>query len=312
MQYVVHLPYLVVSPQSNMSSNPVQLLQLHGDSLRSCIERINLLDFCEELCKFRILSRQTRENFRSIDCGNVAVKLKVRYLFNLICDKICEDKALFSVLLIVLSTYGGEIRSVYNILSREHHEGVRSMVGEAAQVQDLERCLSEGDIPDLLESLATGAHKWEEISIALKLPRNTIEDIRIAAGSSVTKLYKVLHTWVSGNFLKPVNLPVLKNVLAKSYVGLSSLADNLHSEDLLPASKRSHSDHSCPDSGIKILCQSVHAPVSYGQSTLLEVQVNSCHSSVSYQWFKDGHKLSDGYNYINTKSSILLVRQKYG
>ena len=161
---------------SSQTANPVQLLQLHGDSLCSHIERMNLLDFCDELCKFRILSRRTRENFRSIDCGNVAVKLKVRYLFNLICDKICEDKALFSVLLRVLSSYGGEIKSMYNILSREHHERVRSTVGEAAQVQDLERYLTEGDIPDLLESLVNGSHKWEEISIALKLPENKRED----------------------------------------------------------------------------------------------------------------------------------------
>ena len=124
----------------------------------------------------------------------------------------------------------------------------------------------------------------------------------------MTKLNKVLQAWVSGNFLKPVNLSVLKNVLAKSIVGLTSLADNLHLEDIFPASKRLHLDHSCPDSDIRILCQSVHAPVSYGKSTLLEVQVSSGHSSVSYQWFKDGHELSDDDNYENTKSSILLVR----
>ena len=321
------------SKMSSQTANPVQLLQLHGDSLRSQIERINLLDFCDELCKFKILSRRTRENFRSIDCGNVAVKLKVRYLFNLICDKICENKALFSVLLIVLSSYGGEIKSMYNILNREYREGVRSMVGEAAQVQDLERCLTEGDIPDLLESLTDGLHKWEEISIALKLPLSTIEDIRIAGGSSATKLNKVLHAWVSGNYLKPVHLSVLKNVLTKSFVGLTRLADNLHLENIFPASERPRLDHSCPDSDIRILCQSVDASVSYGKSTLLEVQVNSSHSSVSYQWFKDGHELSyddkndelsyddendelpyddenDDNNYINTKSSILLVRHR--
>ena len=290
--------------------DPVQLLQLHSNSLRSHIERMDLLDFCTELCKYGVLSRQMRENFRSIDCSNVAIKLRVRYLFNLICDKIFEDKHLFPVLLIVLSSYGREAKSMYNILSKEHHEGVKRVGGEAAQVQDLERCLSEGDIPYLVESLANGAHKWEEISIALKLPENKREDIRIAGGSSVTKLNKVLQAWVSENFLKPVNLSVLKNALAKSFVGLASLADNLHLEDLLPASKISRSDHSCPDSDTRILYQSVDASVSYGKSTLLEVQVNSSRSSVSYQWFKDGHELSDDDNYENTKSSILLVRHR--
>ena len=247
-----------------------------------------------------------RETFRSIDCERVGVKLRVRYLLNLICDIISEDKSLLSVLLIVLSSYGGEMKSLSNVLNKEHQQGTTGMVGEGTQ--DLESCLSEGDIPDLLESLANGAHKWEEISIALKLPLNTIEDIRTAGGSAVTKLNKVLHAWISGKFLKPVNLPVLKNVLAKSFVGLTNLADNLHLEDPFSESNRSSLDHSCPDSDIRILCQSVDAPVTYGKSTLLEVQVNSHHSSVSYQWFKDDHELSDDDNYENTKSNILLVR----
>ena len=296
--------------QSNMSSqttDPVPLLQTYGDSFRSRIERMDLIGFCEELCKFRILSRQMRETFRSIDCERVGVKLRVRYLLNLICDKISEDKALFSVLLIVLSSYGGEMKSFSNVLNKEHQQGTTGMVGEGTQ--DLERCLSEGDIPDLLESLANGAYKWEEISIALKLPLNTIEDIRTAGGSTVTKLNKVLHAWVSGKFLKPVNLPVLKNVLAKSIVGLTNLADNLHLEDPFSESSKSSLDHSCPDSDVRILCQSVDATVSYGKSILIEVQVISGCSAVSYQWFKDGHELSDDdENYENAKSSILLVR----
>ena len=294
---------------SSQTADPVQLLQLYGDSLRSHIVKINHLDFFEKLCQFRIVPRQMRETFLSID-ERVDVQLRVRYLFNVICHKISQDKALFSALLEVLSKYGGEIRSVCGILSKEDKQGATIMVGEAAQVQDLERCLTEGDISDLVESLVSGAHKWEEISIALKLTRNTIEDIRSAPGSSVTKLYEVLHAWVSGNFLKPVNLSVLKNALAKSIVGLPSLAEDLHLEDLLPASKRSCLDHSCPNSDIRILCQSIDAPVFYGKSTLLEVQVNSGHSSVSYQWFKDGHELSDDDNYENTKSSILLVRHR--
>ena len=291
-------------------ADPVQLLQLRGDSLRSHIKRMDLLDFCEKLCKFRIVSKQMRETFRSIDCERVDSELRVRYLFNLICNKISEDKALFSVLLKMLSSYNAEIKSLCKILSIEHHQRTKSMVGESAQVEDLERCLTEGDIPDLLESLVNGAHKWEEISIALKLPLSTTEDIRIAAGSSVTKLNKVLHAWVSGNFLKPVNLSVLKNVLAKSLVGLKSLADNLYLEDPFSESSKSSLDHSCPDSDVRILCQSVDATVSYGKSILIEVQVISGCSSVSYQWFKDDHKLSDDDNYENTKSSILLVRHR--
>ena len=293
---------------SSQTVDPVQLLQLHGDSLRLLIERMDLLEFCEELRQFRILSRQMRETFRSIDCERVGVELRVRYLLNLICDKISEDKALFSVLLIVLSSYGGEMKSLSNVLNKEHQQGTTGMVGEGTR--DLERCLSEGDIPDLLESLVYGAHKWEEISIALKLPLNTRKDIRIAGGSSATKLNKVLQAWISGNFLKPVNLSVLKNVLATPFVGLKSLADNLYLEDIFPASKRPRLGHSCPDSDISIVYQSVDASVSYGKSTLLEVQVNSCHSSVSYQWFKDGHELSDNDNYENTKSNILLVRHR--
>ena len=304
---------------STQTANPVQLLQLHGDSLRFHIERMDLIDFCEKLCKSRILPIQMSETFHSIDCERVEAELRVRYLFNLICHKISENEALFSVLLTkVLSKYDREIKRLCNMLSKEHHQRTTGIVGEAAQVQDLERCLTEDDIPELLESLVNGAHKWEEIGIALKLPENKTEDIKIAAGSSVTKLNKVLRAWVSGNFLKPINLPMLKNALATSIVGLPRLAENLYFEDIFPASKRSWLDHSCPDSDIRILYQSVDTSVSYGKSSLLEVQVSSGPSSVSYQWYKDGHKLSDNIhvhgsevsdgNYQGTKSSILLVK----
>ena len=60
----------------------------------------------------------------------------------------------------------------------------------------------------------------------------------------------------------------------------------------------------------KILFQSMDTQVVYGRSNLLEVEVSNDRSSLSYQWYKDCHKLSDGDNYENTKSSILLVRHR--
>ena len=278
----------------------LKLLLTYRDALVFSLKKVDLLCLIGELREFGIASCEENEGYCSLCCEVVDIELRVRYLLNLILEKLSKDKALFRVILIILNSYGGELKRLCNLINEEYEKGVTVSARELAKIQDGERCLTENDIHDILESLVDIADKWEEISIALRIPKCVREDIRLATGSSViSKLEKVLSEWVSRSHPKPVTLSSLKTALSSQVVGEPRVADSF--ADTLPASKKH-----CLD----LLYQSVSVCVCYGKSTLLEVRVNNASSFVLYQWYKDGHKLSDDGNYQGTKCSILLVRHK--
>ena len=59
-------------------------------------------------------------------------------------------------------------------------------------MQDTERCLTEDDISELIGELASAAHMWEDIGLALKIPLRIRVDIRKEGGSSIIQLNKAL------------------------------------------------------------------------------------------------------------------------
>ena len=275
----------------------LQLLRSHRDELVWSLEKLDLLKFSEELCKFGIITKQVRSDFAALDCDRLDSKLRVRFILQQVFDKVRQDRPSFHLFLIVLSSFGREVKRVYDLLNED-------VEGSTAQIQVTDRCLTEQDIPDLIRDLADVAHKWEEISIALRLPPRVREDHR-SRGSSIVKLSNILNDWIAGNYLQPVTISTLKKVLAEPSVGLPTTAEKLSIDDPLPNPKRPRMELSS-QFAVRITYQSIDTKVAYGMSTLLEVQVNS-NSSESYQWTKEGLKLSDGNFYQGTTSSILLI-----
>ena len=290
-------------------SKELELLRTYRDTLTTCCEKLDLLEFSDGLCKHRIITLSVKEDFNSIDGERVDLSLRVRYILKIVFDKIRHDKVFFPALLKALIGCGGrELKSACDILIKNYQKHKKITLGSVGEVvQDPEKPLTENGIPDLMDPLASVAYKWEEISIGLRIPLATTEEIKRDVGSFVIKLNKVLHGWVSGGYLKPVTLDTLKRVLAKPMVGLSSVAETLSLEDPLPAAKNPQLNKNCYDSDLRIFYQHRNVCVAYGKSTLLEVQVTCTSSSVSYQWSKDGCEISDGDNYQGARSSILLV-----
>ena len=112
--------------------------------------------------------------------------------------------------------------------------------------------LSESDIPCLLEILVKASHKWEELGIAIGLPRHVISQYK--HDRHIVALNNILHEWVTGNY-KGTILATFKNLklkLASQIVGESRVAHKFKVELLasqLPAScpakrqcVRTHSD----------------------------------------------------------------------
>ncbi len=206
----------------------------------------------------------------------------------------------FGVLKILKSI--GELKSVGENLKKLYN------VKEPTQVQVSDRILTEQDIPVLMNELASVAHRWKDIGIALNVPIAKLKNISNEESSKI-KLYEILNVWlVEGTLLKPVTLTKFNEILKGPIVELPAIADKLCFINPLPSSNRLCLDIT-PNFHERVLSQSLNTVVGYGKSTLLEVQVHS-NKPVTYQWTKDGQPLREGTSYQGTSSSILLVSHR--
>ncbi len=280
-------------------SRELSVLMSYKDELTSALEKVDVLD---ELCQCNIITEGMRSVCTTID-QRVLLKLRVKFLFQLICDKVRDDKVIFHVFLTMLSSLNREMDYLFKCLSEKYYNFETGSDKEPAQADVSDRMLTDQDISYLMNELASVAHKWENIGIALNVPIAKLEEIS-GEKSSVKKLYKILNVWIiEGTLLKPVTLKKLKEILKGPIVELPAIADNL---DLPPSLKRPRLDTS-PNFHARIFRQSQDTVVGYGKSTLLEVQV---YSNRPVTWSKDGQPLSEGTSYQGTSSSILLVSHR--
>ena len=112
--------------------------------------------------------------------------------------------------------------------------------------------LSKSHITCLMEVLVEASDKWEELGIAIGLPRHVIRQCK--HDRHIVALYNILHEWVIGNYEGTISatLKNLKQKLAGPIVGEGSLSHKLKVEILtsqLPVScpakrqcVRTHSD----------------------------------------------------------------------
>ncbi len=282
-------------------SPELSVLMSYKDELTSALEKVDVLD---ELCQCNIITEGMRSVCTTID-QRVHLKLRMKFLFQLICDEVRNDKAIFHVFLTMLSSLNREMECLCKCLSEKYYNIETGSDKEPAQADVSDRILTEQDIPVLMNELASVAHRWKDIGIALNVPIAKRRDIS-REESSRAKLDEILNVWIiEGTLLKPVTLRKFKEILKSPLVELPAIADNL---DLLPSPKRPRLSTS-PNFHARILRQSLHTVVGYGKSTLLEVQVHS-NKPVTYQWSKDGQLLSEGTSYQGTSSSILLVSHR--
>ena len=154
--------------------------------------------------------------------------------------------------------------------------------------------------------LVSGSYLWEEIGIALNLPKH--KRISCDKGDSdVVRLSNILTAWILGGHdgTRPASLGTLRSALGSGTVGLGMLVKKLckmdGSTECLPV-KREIYLANAPE----LNNQSCDTEVAEGKSTLLEVQV--CSSGYeSYQWSKDGQPLLDGADFSGVSSNMLYI-----
>ena len=251
------------------------------------------------------MSKEFHVKFSSLDNEHLDIDVKVRYLLQQVCEGVRKDGKAYEKLVGVLSRLGGAVRGVCEAMRKELDKAEGEQASDEA-VTASDTCLTDRDIPLVVELVGYGSYKWEEICIALGLPTNVREECR-NAGNNVLKLTKVLTEWISGSYegARKAILTNLKIVLASKTVQLPVLGekfDGFHSMvKVLPDSPNVE----CIP---QIESQSLDTEVAEGKSTLVEVQI-SCDGSESYQWSKDGQPLVDGADYSGVSSNILYINR---
>ena len=287
----------------------LQVLLKHRAELALSLEDADLLKLSKQLTKCKVTSKEAYDKFLSLDKDKERLEtdIKVRYLLQQVCEGVRKDGNAYDGLVRVLNScrLGGAVRSVCEAMRKELDKAEEDKASDEA-VTASDTCLTDKDIPLVVELVESGSHKWEEICIALGLPTNVREECR-NAGKSVLKLTKVFTEWISGSYegAKMATLTNLKMVLASKTVQLPVLGEQLDGfHSMVKVLLKSPYIECIPH----ITSQSLDTEVAEGKSTLVEVQT-SCDRSESYQWSKDGQPLVDGADYSGVSSNILYINR---
>ena len=286
-----------------MAANYCKVLKGHIERLEFSLEQTDLVKVSLKLLEWKIISKDVKDKFVSLDHDHLDPDRKVRYFLQQVCESIGEDDKVCDRLVRVLTRLGGGVKDVCEAMRKEldRIEGGKASGGAEGGV-----CLTERDISGLAELLMTSRHKWEEISVALALP----ECVRfecINLGSTPLKLTMVLREWISGSYknAKSATLENLREALSSEIVGLHNISLRLltfeKSVDPLPEVEKTHSNITP-----QIYLQSYDTEVAECKSTLLEVQVSS-NGYEFYQWSKDGRPLHDGSDFSGVSSNMLYI-----
>ena len=287
----------------------LQLLLKHRAELALSLEEADLLKLSKQLTKCKVTSKEAYDKFLSLDKDNERLEtdIKVRYLLQQVCEGVRKDGIAYDRLVRVLSSLrlGGAVRSVCEAMRKELDKAEGEKASDEA-VTASEACLTDRDIPQVVELVVSGSHKWEEICIALGLPTHVREECKHAK-TFVLKLNEVLTKWISGSYegAKKATLTNLKTALASEIVQLPVLGEKLDGFHSMVKVLPNKPYIECI---LQIESQSLVTEVAVGKSTLVEV-LTSCNGSESYQWNKDGQPLVDGAEYSGVSSNILYINR---
>ena len=293
---------------SKMAANYLKVLKEHIERLESSLEQSDLVKVSFKLLEWKIISKDVKDKFISLDHDHLDPDRKVRYLLQQVCESVRKDDKVFDRLVRVLTRLGGDVKDVCEAMRKEldRPEGGKASGGGAEAGPD--HTLYESDISDLTEMLVSGSHMWDAIGIALNLPKHKRDDCG-EGKNNANRLSNILTTWILGDYegARPASLGTLRSALGSETVGLGKLAIKLRkmggSTECLPT-KREIYLANAPE----VHYQSCDTEVAESRSTLLEVRVRSS-GCESYQWRTNGQPLLDGADFSGVSSNILYINR---
>ena len=289
-----------------MAANYLKVLKEHIERLESSLEQSDLVKVSFKLLEWKIISKDVKDKFISLDHDHLDPDRKVRYLLQQVCESVRKDDKVYDRLVRVLTRLGGDVKDVCEAMRKEldRPEGGKASGGAEAGP---DHTLYESDISDLTEMLVSGSHMWDAIGIALNLPKHKRDDCG-EGKNNANRLSNILTTWILGDYegARPASLGTLRSALGSETVGLGKLAIKLlckmgGSAECLPM-KREIYLANAPE----VHYQSCDTEVAESRSTLLEVRVSSS-GCESYQWRTNGQPLLDGADFSGVSSNILYI-----
>ena len=271
------------------------VLLLNKDELESALADVDVQKLSADLRRYGLLPMKTS----SLDHDRLDQQIIVRYLLQVMYERVKEKEIAFDSLINAFSSLGGRASQVCVAIIEELAGGDKRGSGRLCEIQ-----LDERHIQCVHEKLIPYSHRWVEISRALGLPSIVIK--ACSGNSNAERLLEILGAWIAGGFsgAKSATLDRLKLALSSNILNLPAVAEDLEKSILVPPI-------SIPAYPIELASCSDDTEVDWKKSTLIEVRVCGAASveSTSYQWSKDGETLVDGDEYSGSTTSILYIDQ---
>ena len=294
----------------------------YEDELVSLLCKENGKELCDKFYEESLLSKESYDNFNSLDHSRLKPELQVKYLVRLVtCSKEVTTNPdihvgenlidLLNTMESIPSSLIDELQQAMTIPNTDltDHSDTVGGVSATAMGGDMEEpdiALNPNDVSLLTEWLTPASHKWVEIAISLGLREHEIANSK--GETNIISLFKSIAYWINNS---NATLRKLTDTLSSDTVGFKTLSEKIKekSKELTrPCKKRKiicTPEKSTQTLRIKLsLCHGV----ADGKSTLLQVQAKP-KQSVSYQWNKDGHPLpKNSCRYSGDDEDILVVR----
>ena len=281
-------------------SEELEWLTKQKDRLESVLVGEDLLELSHDLLESRVFPEGVLEKLTALDWNLIKPARGVRYFLQQVLERIKVDCKVLGRLLTSLNKLEGVKKEFGSLSWTEGRDTSKSEVGK-----EWKRCLSESDVPALVNILHSGSHKWEEIGIALNISQSDSENCR-RERNNVVSLRNILTAWVISCSIP--TLDRLRKAVEGVIVNMPNTAQNLLSLDRPDHSSSETESRSISSTEVEIVGQSYATKVNEGKSTLLEVQLSGS-GGESYQWSKDGQPLQEGVDFSGVSSNMLYVNR---
>ena len=277
----------------------VEVLERHQRFLEDALSGCDLVELCENLYRSRVISKATQEKVGRLDLTSGGVASCVRFVLGHVRDQVATDSRKMGRFYEVLWTTGGSASKA------------SLSMGCAAGVSAGSGLLAEAHLSMLTEALVRCSYKWEELGIALGLPRHVLEECGEGRSNEI-RLYNVLSRWISAN-AGSASLAQLRQAVAGPLVSQPNLLAYLEplGLDHLDPLGMQLGGSSGAELQLDLVFQSSEVKVKDGCSTFLEVKV-AASGPVQYQWKKDGQPLLEKTADVSGTTSSILYIQSVG
>ena len=286
-----------------------------------CLKTVDLKGVVKHLVKGNVISYEVSEYFSNLDCDRLEQEVVAGFLVNellrsiesgqmvqRLVDKLENKFSGTEHLCAVLRSCIASSMSASRVIASSLDGNFMTSTASSIDHERSSDILTYKDIPCLTKVLCECSHKWEELGVALELPKHELAECR-KASSNALSLHGVLNirlnlssqaASVGGAF----TLKTLKNALGSNLVGMKSLAKSLeekfkeHKKQEKLISKNPRLQLPEKNSTVMVACD--------GKATILGLPRYD--EAQSYQWKKEAESLHNDSNYFGVCDDVLLIK----